>query len=74
MKEKDNTLVFIDEIQGHRPPAYLLKFLREDNSYLYCQRLVLGGLKTTSSVPLGRIIIRHMYRWTLEEFLIANEK
>lgn len=74
MKEKDNTLVFIDEIQAYDHLLTLLKFLREDNKFTYIASGSLLGvtLKTTSSVPLGSIIIRHMYPLDFEEFLIAN--
>ena len=35
MKEKNNTLVFIDEIQAYDHLLTLLKFLREDNKFTY---------------------------------------
>lgn len=74
MKERNNTLVFIDEIQAYDHLLTLLKFLREDNKYTYIASGSLLGvtLKTTSSVPLGSIIIKHMYPLDYEEFLIAN--
>ena len=74
MKEKNNTLVFIDEIQAYDHLLTLLKFLREDNKFTYIASGSLLGvtLKTTSSIPLGSIIIRHMYPLDFEEFLIAN--
>lgn len=74
MKEKKNTLVFIDEIQAYDHLLTLLKFLREDDKYTYiCSGSLLGvTLKTTSSIPLGSIEIKHMYPLDFEEFLIAN--
>lgn len=74
MKEKENTLVFIDEIQAYDHLLTLLKFLREDNKFTYIASGSLLGvtLKTTSSIPLGSIIIKHMYPLDFEEFLIAN--
>lgn len=74
MKDKDNTLVFIDEIQAYDHLLTLLKFLREDNKYTFIASGSLLGvtLKTTSSVPLGSIEIKHMYPLDFEEFLIAN--
>lgn len=74
MKEKNNTLVFIDEIQAYDHLLTLLKFLREDNKFTYiCSGSLLGvTLKTTSSIPLGSIEIKHMYPLDFEEFLIAN--
>ena len=74
MREKQNTLVFIDEIQAYDHLLTLLKFLREDDKFMYiCSGSLLGvTLKTTSSIPLGCIEIKHMYPLDFEEFLIAN--
>lgn len=35
MKEKDNTLIFIDEIQAYPHLLTLLKFLSQDNKFTY---------------------------------------
>mgnify|MGYP004519693109 CR=1 FL=1 len=74
MKEKDNTLVFIDEIQAYDHLLTLLKFLREDNRFTYIASGSLLGvtLKSTSSVPVGSIEIKRMYPMDFEEFLVAN--
>lgn len=74
MKERENTLIFIDEIQAYDHLLTLLKFLREDGRYTYIASGSLLGvtLKMTSSLPLGSIVIKHMYPLDLEEFLIAN--
>ncbi len=74
MKAKENTLVFIDEIQAYDHLLTLLKFLREDNKFTYIASGSLLGvtLKTTSSIPLGSIEIKHMYPLDFEEFLMAN--
>jgi len=74
MKSKEDTLVFIDEIQAYDHLLTLLKFLREDDKFTYiCSGSLLGvTLKTTSSIPLGSIEIKHMYPLDFEEFLIAN--
>lgn len=74
MKGKEDTLVFIDEIQAYDHLLTLLKFLREDDKFTYiCSGSLLGvTLKTTSSIPLGSIEIKHMYPLDFEEFLIAN--
>lgn len=74
MKTKADTLVFIDEIQAYDHLLTLLKFLREDNRFTYIASGSLLGvtLKTTSSVPLGSIEIKHMYPLDYEEFLMAN--
>lgn len=74
MGQPHNTLVFIDEIQAYDHLLTLLKFLREDAKFTYIASGLLLGvtLKTTSSIPLGSIIIKHMYPIDFEEFLIAN--
>lgn len=74
MGSKHETLVFIDEIQAYDHLLTLLKFLREDGKFTYIASGSLLGvtLKVTSSVPLGSIVIKHMYPMDFEEFLIAN--
>lgn len=74
MGQPHNTLVFIDEIQAYDHLLTLLKFLREDAKFTYIASGSLLGvtLRTTSSIPLGSIIIKHMYPIDFEEFLIAN--
>lgn len=74
MKERSNTLVFIDEIQAYEHLLTLLKFLREDNRFTYIASGSLLGvtLRNTSSIPIGSIEIKHMYPLDFEEFLMAN--
>ena len=74
MKEKNNTLVFIDEIQAYDHLLTLLKFLMRDNKFTYIASGSLLGvsLKKTQSIPLGSLDIVHMYPLDFEEFLIAN--
>lgn len=74
MGSKHETLVFIDEIQAYDHLLTLLEFLREDGKFTYIASGSLLGvtLKVTSSVPLGSIVIKHMYPMDFEEFLIAN--
>ena len=74
MKERTDTLVFIDEIQAYDHLLTLLKFLNEDNRFTYIASGSLLGvtLKKTSSIPLGSIEIKHMFPMDFEEFLIAN--
>lgn len=74
MGDKRETLVFIDEIQAYDHLLTLLKFLREDGKFTYIASGSLLGvtLKTTSSIPLGSIVIKHMFPMDFEEFLIAN--
>ena len=74
MKEKENTLIFLDEIQQYPQLLTLLKFLRADNRYNYiASGSMLGvSLKKTTSIPIGSILRKRMYPLDFEEFLIAN--
>lgn len=74
MKDKNSTLVFIDEIQAYDHLLTLLKFLRADDRFTYIASGSQLGvtLKHTPSVPIGSICIEHMYPMDFEEFLIAN--
>ena len=74
LKKKNNTLVFIDEIQAYPELLTLLKFLKDDDRYTY---IVSGSqlgiaLNETLSKPGGRIEIIRMYPLDFEEFLWAN--
>lgn len=70
---KDDTLVFIDEIQAYPQLLTLLKFLRQDGRYTYiASGSMLGiALRKTVSVPIGSISVKHMYPMDFEEFLLA---
>ena len=74
MKERENTLIFLDEIQQYPQLLTLLKFLRADNRYTYiASGSMLGvSLKKTTSIPIGSILRKRMYPLDFEEFLIAN--
>ncbi|MGN0234979.1 MAG: ATP-binding protein [Paludibacteraceae bacterium] len=74
MKERENTLVFIDEIQAYAHLLTLVKFLMDDNRFTYiASGSQLGiALKTTQSLPIGSMQILHMYPLDFEEFLWAN--
>ncbi len=74
MKDKQSTLVFIDEIQAYDHLLTLVKFLLADNRYTYIASGSQLGvtLKKTSSLPVGSIVIEHMFPMDFEEFLIAN--
>lgn len=74
MKEKENTLVFIDEIQSYDHLLTLVKFLIQDDRFTYIASGSLSGiaLKNTQSVPMGSIDIVNMYPMDFEEFLYAN--
>ena len=71
---KDNTLVFLDEIQAYPPLLTLLKFLCDDGRFTYIVSGSLLGvtMHKTLSVPGGRIRIEHMHPLDFEEFLWAN--
>lgn len=74
MKEKDNTLIFIDEIQEYPQFLTMLKFLKQDDKFTYiCSGSLLGvTLAKTPSIPIGSIDVVHMYPLDFEEFLYAN--
>ncbi len=74
MKERENTLIFIDEIQEYPQFLTMLKFLKQDNRFTYiCSGSLLGiTLSKTTSIPIGSIEILHMYQLDFEEFLMAN--
>ena len=71
---KENTLVFLDEIQAYPHLLTLLKFLKQDDRFTYIASGSLLGvtLYQTSSIPMGSIEIMHMYPMDFEEFLIAS--
>ena len=74
MHRKEDTLIFIDEIQAYPELLTLLKFLKDDDRYTY---IVSGSqlgiaLNETLSKPGGRIRKLRMYPMDFEEFLWAN--
>lgn len=75
MGSRENTIIFLDEIQKYPQFLTMLKFLREEGRYTYIASGSLLGvsLKSTLSVPVGSIEIVKMYPLDFEEFLIANE-
>lgn len=74
LKEKDNTLIFIDEIQAYPQLLTLLKFLAQDGKYTYVASGSLLGvtLSETTSIPMGSIRKVRMFPLDFEEFLYAN--
>ena len=74
MKERQNTLVFIDEIQAYPQLLSLLKFLAQERRFTYIASGSLLGvaLAQTTSIPMGSIRKVRMYPLDLEEFLLAN--
>ena len=74
MKVRENTLIFIDEIQAYPHLLTLLKFLRDDNRFTYIASGSLLGvtLSETTSIPMGSIRKIRMFPLDYEEFLYAN--
>ena len=74
MKSKENTLIFIDEIQVYPQLLTLLKFLSQDNKYTFIASGSLLGvtLSQTTSIPMGSIRKVRMFPLDFEEFLYAN--
>lgn len=74
MKEKENTLIFIDEIQAYPHLLTMLKFLSQGSRYTFIASGSLLGvtLSQTTSIPIGSIRKIQMYPLDFEEFLYAN--
>ncbi len=74
LKDKHNTLVFIDEIQAYDHLLSMVKFLKQDDRFTYIASGSQLGitLKETPTVPVGSITIKNMYPLDFEEFLWAN--
>ena len=74
LKDKQKTLIFIDEIQTYDHLLSLVKFLKQDDRFTYIASGSLLGvtLKETPTMPVGSITIKNMYPLDFEEFLWAN--
>ena len=74
MKAKENTLIFIDEIQAYPHLLTLLKFLSQDSRFTFIASGSLLGvtLSQTTSIPIGSIRKVRMFPLDFEEFLYAN--
>ena len=74
MQQRDNTLIFLDEIQAYPHLLTLLKFLQQDAKFTYIASGSLLGvtLAQTTSIPIGSIEVQRMYPLDFEEFLWAN--
>ena len=74
MGNKEDTLIFIDEIQEYPNLLTLLKFLSQDNKFTYIASGSLLGvtLSQTTSIPMGSIRKVRMFPLDFEEFLYAN--
>ena len=71
---KQDTLIFLDEIQVYPHLFTLLKFLKDDDKYTYiCSGSELGIIfNSVNSIPIGYIEKIKMFPIDLEEFLFAN--
>lgn len=74
MKQKENTLIFLDEIQAYPHLLTLLKFLSQDGKFTFIASGSLLGvtLSQTTSIPMGSIRKVWMFPLDFEEFLYAN--
>lgn len=74
MGTRENTIIFIDEIQVYPELLTLLKPLREDNRFKFiCSGSELGiAMADTALIPMGSIQEVKMYPMDFEEFLLAN--
>lgn len=70
---REDTLIFLDEIQVYPHLLTMLKFLNQDKRYRYiASGSQLGiALAKTTSVPLGSVEIQQMFPLDFEEFLWA---
>lgn len=74
MQQRENTLVFLDEIQVYPHLLTMLKFLSQDRRFTFIASGSLLGvtLSETSSIPMGSIRKIRMFPLDFEEFLYAN--
>lgn len=74
MGNKNNTLVFLDEIQVYPELLTLLKFLKDDDRFTYIVSGSLLGIALNKAPfkPGGRVDIIRMFQLDFEEFLWAN--
>ena len=74
MGSKEDTLIFLDEIQAYPELLTLLKFLKDEDRFTYIASGSLLGvtMNKTLSKPRGRILKKKMYPLDFEEFLWAN--
>ena len=74
MKQKENTLIFIDEIQAYPHLLTLLKFLSQEGKFSYIASGSLLGvtLSETPSIPMGSIRKSECFRSTLKSFFMQT--
>ena len=74
LKDRHNTLIFLDEIQVYPHLLTMLKFLSQDNKYCF---IASGSLLSithshSTSIPIGSIRKVRIFPLDFEEFLYAN--
>lgn len=71
---REDTLIFLDEIQIYPRMLTLLKFLNQEGRFRYIVSGSLLGitLRQAVSIPVGSVRILEMYPLDFEEFLWAN--
>lgn len=73
LNTKDDTLVFLDEIQVYPHLLTMLKALNSENRFSYIASGSLLGISLKHTfIPMGSIIEEKMYPMDFEEFLWAN--
>ncbi len=74
MGNKEDTIIFLDEIQQYPELLTLLKFLQQDGKFTYIASGSLLGvtLSQSTSIPMGSIRKIRMFPLDFEEFAIAN--
>ena len=76
--DKENSILFIDEIQESEELISELKYFCEEhnNVRIICAGSLLGVKlkRLTKSFPVGKVYIKKMYPMDFEEYLIANDE
>jgi len=73
LKDKKNTIIFLDEIQTYPHLITMLKALNKESRYTYIVSGSLLGITLKHTfIPMGSIIEEKMYQMDFEEFLWAN--
>jgi len=76
--DKENSILFIDEIQESKELISELKYFCEEhnNVRIICAGSLLGVKlkRLTKSFPVGKVYIKNMYPMDFEEYLIANDE
>lgn len=76
--DKENSILFIDEIQESEELISELKYFCEEHNNV---RIICAGSllsvklkRLTKSFPVGKVYIKNMYPMDFEEYLIANDE